>query len=73
MNGFSRPKEFSGKEGDFQQWSKKTENFFAEEMMLEWAGEQETEIARKAVDLEFLPTVTNVERGSFCCSSRTRR
>ena len=73
MKGFSRPKEFSGKVGDFQQWSKKTEDFFAQEMMLEWAGEQETEITRKAVDLEFLPTVTNLERGSFCCSSRTRR
>ena len=45
-----RVKEFSGKEDDFQQWSKKTEAFFAgvikdSEMMLEWAAEQTTEIA----------------------------
>ena len=41
-----RPKEFSGREEDFQQWSKKTEAFFAglikeSEMMSEWAGEQQ--------------------------------
>ena len=29
VNGLGRPKEFSGKEEDFQQWSKKTEAFFA--------------------------------------------
>ena len=42
-------KEFSGKEEDFQQWSKETKAFFAgvikeSEMMLEWAAEQPTEI-----------------------------
>ena len=42
VKGLGRPKEFSGKEEDFQQWSKKTEAFFAgvikeSEMMLEWA------------------------------------
>ena len=31
-------------------------------MMLEWAAEQGTEITRDAIDLEFLPTNTNVER-----------
>ena len=31
--------------------------------MLEWSAEQATEITETAVDLEFLPTVTNVERG----------
>ena len=34
------------------------------EMMLEWSAEQGTEIiTREAIDLEFLPTNTNVERG----------
>ena len=42
VKGLGRPKEFSGKEEDFQQWSKKTEALFAgvikeSEMMLEWA------------------------------------
>ena len=40
-----RPKEFTGREEDFQQWSKKTVAFFAgvimeSEMMLECAAEQ---------------------------------
>ena len=40
VKGFGRPKEFSGDEEDFQQWSKKTEAFFVgvlkeSEMMLE--------------------------------------
>ena len=68
VNGFGSPKEFSGKEEDFQQWSKKTEAFFAgvikeSEMMLEWAAEQTIEITTTAVDLEFLPTDANVDRG----------
>ena len=51
-----------------QQWSKKTEAFFAgvikeSEMMLEWAAEQPTEIRTTAIDLEFLPTDTNEDRG----------
>ena len=63
-----RPKEFSGKEEDFQQWSKKTEAFFAgvineSEMMLEWAAEQTTEITTELINREFLPTATNQERG----------
>ena len=29
MKGLGRPKEFSGREKDVQQWSKKTEAFFA--------------------------------------------
>ena len=29
VNGLGRPKDFSGKGEDFQQWSKKTEAFFA--------------------------------------------
>ena len=61
------PKEFSGKEEDFQQWSKKMEAFFAgvikeSEMMLEWPAEQPTEITTTAIDLEFLPTDTNEDR-----------
>ena len=68
VNGLGRPKEFSGKEEDFQQWSKKTEAFFAgvikeSEMMLEWASEQPTEITTTAIDLEFLLTDTNEDRG----------
>ena len=31
--------------------------------MLEWSAEQATEITTTAIDMEFLPTVTNVERG----------
>ena len=31
--------------------------------MLEWAAEQTTEITTTAIDLEFLPTDTNVDRG----------
>ena len=68
VEGLGRPKEFSGKEEDFQQLSKKTEAFFAgvikeSEMMLEWAAEQAIEITTTAIDLEFLPTDTNVDRG----------
>ena len=32
-------------------------------MMLEWDAEQGTEITREAIDIEFLPTNTNMERG----------
>ena len=69
VKGLGRPKEFTGREKDFQQWSKKTEEaFFAgvikeSEMMLEWAAEQPTEITTTAIDLEFLPTDTNEDRG----------
>ena len=45
VKGLGRPKEFTGREEDFQQCSKKTEAFFAgvikeSEMMLEWAADQ---------------------------------
>ena len=68
VNGFGRPKEFSGEEEDFQQWSKKTEAFFAvvikvSEMMLVWAVEQPTEITTTAIDLEFLPADGTEDRG----------
>ena len=67
MEGLGRPKEFSGKEQDFQQWSNKSEAFFAgvikeSEMMLEWAPEQTTEISTELINREFLPTATNQER-----------
>ena len=37
VTGLGRPKEFTGREEDFQQWSKKMEAFKESEMMLEWA------------------------------------
>ena len=50
-----------------QQWSKKTEAFFAgmikeSGIMLEWAAESAPEITTTAIDLEFLPTDTNKDR-----------
>ena len=68
VKGLRRPKEFIGRDEDFQQWSNKTEAFFAgvikeSEMMLELAAEQPTEITTTAIDLEFLPTDTNENRG----------
>ena len=68
VKGLGRPKESCGKKEDFQQWSKKTEAFFAgvikeSEMMLEWAAEQPTDITTTAIDLEFLPTDTNEDGG----------
>ena len=35
VNGLGLPKEFTGREEDFQQWSKKTEAFFAG-VIMEW-------------------------------------
>ena len=68
VNHQGSPKEFSGKEEDFQQWARKTEAFFAEvikesQMMLEWASDQPMEITTTAIDLEFLPTDSNEGRG----------
>ena len=37
--------------------------FKESEMMLEWAAEQATEITTTAIDLEFLPTDANEDRG----------
>ena len=67
-NDMGRPKESSSEEEDFQGWSEDIEAFFAEvikesEMMLEWASDQTTEITKTAMDLEFLPTDTNEDRG----------
>ena len=68
VKGLGRPKEFTGREENFQPWSKKTEAFFAgeireSEMMLECAAEQPTEITTTVIGLEFLPTDTNEDRG----------
>ena len=68
MKGLGRPKEFICREEDFQQWSKKTRAFFAgvtkkSEIMLEWVTKQLTEIMTTAIDLEYLPTETNEDRG----------
>ena len=83
VKGLGRPKELTGREEDFQWRSKWTEAFFAgvvkeSVMMLEWAAEQTVEITTTAVDLEFLPSETNVDRGVqnlelLCCSRCTRR
>ena len=63
VKGLGRPKEFSGREEDFQQWSKKAEVIKESDLMSEWAAEQPTEITTTAIDLEFLPTGTNEDRG----------
>ena len=68
MKGLGCPKEFSDRDEDFQQWSKKTEAFFVgvikeSEMMLGWSAEQAAEITTELIDLNILPTSTNVERG----------
>ena len=72
MKGLGRPKEFTVREEDFQQWSKKTETFFAgankeSEMMLEWAAEQTVEITTTAIDLGVL--VDGYERGVEECKT----
>ena len=48
VKGLGRPKEFNGREEDFQHWSKKTEALFAgvikeSETMLEWAAEHDSD------------------------------
>ena len=71
MKVLGRPKEFSSKEEDFQQWSKKTEAFFVgatkePEMMLEWAAEQTTEITTDSSSIaNFLPTVDELWSEEF--------
>ena len=81
VNGFGRPKEFSSKEEDFQQWSKKTEAFFAGvikefEMMLE-AAEQATESRQNSSIVSFcrLPRTRSEEckTWSLCCSRCIQR
>ena len=78
VKDLGRPKEFSGKKGDFQQWSKKTEAFWAgvikeSETMLECSAEHITEITQELVDLEFLPTSPNVEQGVHNLKSLLRQ
>ena len=74
VNGLGRLKEFTGKEEDFQRWSKKTEAFFGgvikeSETLLEWAAEQTTEITTELIDREFLPTATKQERVRFAADA----
>ena len=84
VKGLGRPKEFFVKEEDCQQWSKKTEAFFAgvikeSEMLLEWADEQVTEITTDTRSIvEFLPTddepgAEECKTWSLCCSRCTKR
>ena len=63
VKGLGCPKAFTGREEDLQQWSKKTEVIKESDLMLEWAAEQPTEITTTAIDLEFLPTDANEDRG----------
>ena len=72
VKGLDRPKEFTGREEDFQRWSKKMEVFFVgvikeSEMMLEWAAEQPTEITTTAIDLEFRTRTEEYKTWSLCC------
>ena len=39
------------------------------EMMLGWSADQATEITTTAIDLEFLPTVTNVRSSMDCVAA----
>ena len=76
VKGLGRPKEFTGREEDLQQRSKKTEAFFAcvikeSEMMLEWAAEQPTEIISSSC--RRTPTRTEECRTwNLCCSKCTQ-
>ena len=68
VEGLGRPKEFTGREEDFQQLVEEDGGFVrwcdqGSEMMLEWAAEQPTEFTMTAIDLEFLPTDTNKDSG----------
>ena len=69
VKGLGRPKEFSGKDEDFQQWLNKTEAFFAgvikeSEMMLEWSAEHDDRADRSWIPTDF------EERGVCKCRVR---
>ena len=82
VKGLGRPKEFTGREEDFHTVVEEDGGILrwcdqGSEMMLEWAAEQPTEIMTTAIDLEFLPTDTNEDRGVqkpgvLCCSRCTQ-
>ena len=81
VKGLGRPKEFTGCEEDFQQWSKKTEAFFAgvikeSETTLEWAAEQTTESRQSSsIVNSCLPRRTRSKEcktWSSCCSRCTQ-
>ena len=67
--------EFSDRDEDFQQWSKKTEAFFAgvikeSEMMVVWSAEQAAEITTELIDLEIFADFD--ERGTRSAQSGVR-
>ena len=81
VKGLGRPKEFTGREEDFQQWSKKTEAFFAgvikeSEMMLEWALNSRRKSRRQQlISSSCRRTRTRTEECKtwcLCCSRCTR-
>ena len=67
VKGLGRPKEFAGRGregGGFPTVVEEDGGAIKEsEMMLECAAEQPTEITTTAIDLEFLPTDANENRG----------
>ena len=79
VKGLGRPKEFSGRGEDFQQWSKKTEAFFAgvikeSEMMLE--NRRPKSRRPQLISSSCRRTRTRTEEcktWSLCCSSCTQR
>ena len=81
VKGLGRPKEFTGREEDFQQWSKKTGAVFAglikeSEMMLELAAEQPTKSRRQrliSISCRRMRTrIEECETWSLCCSRCTQ-
>ena len=67
VKGLGRPKEFSGREEDFQQWSKKMEAFFAgmiKESEMCWSGllNRRRKSRQNSSTVSFLQTATNQER-----------
>ena len=70
VKGLGRPKEFTGREEDFQQGSKKTEAFFVE-MMLEWAAEP-TEIKMTSSCRRLSTRTEECKTWSLCCSRCTQ-
>ena len=78
MKGLRRPKENTGKEEDFQKWSKKREAFFAgviqeSEMMLEWSNEQAAGFMTELTICR-LRRIRNEEHKTWssCCSRCTQ-
>ena len=75
VKGLGCPKEFSDRDEDFEQWSKKTEAFFVgvikeSEMMLVWSAEQAAEITTELIDLDIFADFD--ERGTRSAQSGVR-